>query len=312
MGLFLGIDTSNYTTSVALYDTNTNEVISKKQLLPIEKGARGIRQSDAVFHHTKQLPELITRVMHDVPGKILAVGVSEKPCDHEGSYMPCFLSGIAVASGIADVCKVPLYKFSHQRGHIAAAIYSCDSSYLYNKNFIAVHVSGGTTDVISVVPDADYIIKTTNIGGSSDLKAGQLVDRVGVYMGLDFPCGKQIEAIALESKNMYKIKPSVKGTSCSISGFENKCLDMIKKGIPKSDVAMYLLQAIYSSIYEMCSNVLLEYPETEFLFVGGVMSNSIIRQQLEQKFNCKFAKPEFSCDNAAGIALLTARKELNL
>lgn len=118
MSFHLGIDTSNYTTSVAIYDDATNKVIGKKKLLPVKPGEKGIRQSDAVFHHTVQLPMLISELAEEFDGKISSIGVSVKPCNSEGSYMPCFLTGISVASALSDIIRVPLYKFSHQDGHI--------------------------------------------------------------------------------------------------------------------------------------------------------------------------------------------------
>ena len=102
MSYFLGIDTSNYTTSVALYCDKDNTIISKKKLLPVGKNEKGIRQSDAVFHHTVQLPDLISEIFEGKTFDIRAIGVSVKPCNDKNSYMPCFLSGISVAVSLAS------------------------------------------------------------------------------------------------------------------------------------------------------------------------------------------------------------------
>ena len=203
MSYYLGIDTSNYTTSVALYNDEDNSVVNLKKLLPVKSGEKGIRQSDAVFHHTIQLPELIKKAFNGEKIDIKSIGVSTKPCNVENSYMPCFLTGISVATGISSALNVPLYEFSHQDGHIVAALFSSEKLDLINKKFIAFHVSGGTSQALLVEPDGNYF-KTTLISDSLDLKAGQAVDRVGVMLGLDFPCGPELEKLALQSKAEYK------------------------------------------------------------------------------------------------------------
>ena len=156
MSYFLGIDTSNYTTSVALYNSDNNEIISKKKLLPVKPGEKGIRQSDAVFHHTVQLPELMDELFDGKQYDIAGVGVSVKPCNEEGSYMPCFLTGISVATSISNALNIPLYRFSHQDGHIVAALYSADKIDMINQRFIAFHISGGTSQALLVEPDDKY------------------------------------------------------------------------------------------------------------------------------------------------------------
>lgn len=299
----LGIDTSNYTTSVALYDTVSGEIRQEKLLLPVKNGELGLRQSDAVFHHTKQLPIVIGRLFGNISEVPDAVGVSVRPRNIDGSYMPCFLCGEGLAESISAVNKIPLYKTSHQVGHILAALYSAKKLELVNERFIAFHVSGGTTDCLLVQPDKENILNITEIGTSLDLKAGQAVDRVGVMLGLQFPCGKQLEELAEKSTEKFKIKSVLRDGSCSLSGVENKCKKILDDGVPYDDIAMYCLQYIYSAIRGMTQYALEEYGSIPIVFAGGVMSNKIIRKQLENEFKAYFAEPEFSCDNGAGTAV---------
>jgi len=307
----LGIDTSNYTTSTALYDTENGVIVQSKQLLPVKKGELGLRQSDAVFHHTKQLPVMMNRLFENEADAPDAIGVSVRPRNAEGSYMPCFLCGEGLAESIAAVNNIPVYKTSHQVGHILAALYSSDMLELINKPFIAFHVSGGTTDCLLVEPDKDEIINITETGTSLDLKAGQAVDRVGLMLGLDFPCGVQLEKLAEKSNKKYKIKPTLKDGNCCLSGIENKCRKMIDDGVECEDIALFCLQYIYSSISGMTEYALDKYGNLPVLFAGGVMSNKIIRRQLENRFDSYFAEPAFSCDNAAGTAVYAALKGKN-
>ena len=302
MPYFMGIDTSNYTTSVALYDSDKNTIIQHKKLLPVKKGELGLRQSDAVFHHTIQLPELIGNMFEEYNINLSGIAVSTRPRNVDGSYMPCFLTGKAIANSISSINKISLYETSHQIGHILSALYSCNKMDYIKSKFLCFHVSGGTTDMLLVEPSED-IIKVTQIGGSLDLKAGQVVDRVGVMLGLQFPCGVQLEKLAINSLQKYKIKPTLKGFNCCLSGVENQCATMHKNNIPQEDIARYCLEYIKETLAQMAKLAIKEYGEMPIVFAGGVMSNSIIRNDISNILNCNFAKPEFSCDNAAGVAL---------
>ena len=305
MGAFLGIDTSNYTTSAAIFISGEGVVLQKKKLLPVNKGEKGLRQSDAVFHHTAALPQLVEELFGGYDGSLSAVGVSYAPRDAEGSYMPCFLAGINAAGCIAAAGRLPLYRFSHQAGHIAAALFSAGRLDLVDECFIAFHVSGGTTEVLFVKPDAEKIFKTEIIGAALDLNAGQVIDRVGVTLGLDFPCGAQLDMLAQKSKRSFNIKPKLTGGgSCNLSGLENKCKAMLANGESPEDISRYCIEYISATLEKMAEFTLETYGNLPLVFSGGVMSNSIIRQRFSEKYGAFFAEPAFSSDNAAGIAVL--------
>lgn len=299
---YLAFDTSNYTTSAAVY--TGGEIRQSKKLLPVKKGQAGLRQSDAVFHHTAQLHTVFESLdLSDC--KIEAVGASVTPRSEEGSYMPCFTVGSSAAHIAAKLLGVPLYSFSHQQGHIAAAVYSSGRAELLSRDFIAFHISGGTTEAVLVTPDSEMIISTRIIAQTLDLNAGQAVDRVGLMLGLDFPCGAQLESLALESRERFNPKPTLKGSDCCLSGLENKCRKMLDDGISGEDTALFCLKYIENTLKAMSRELLKKYGNLPILFAGGVMSNSIIKKGLSRELDCCFAKPEFSCDNAAGVAYLT-------
>lgn len=302
----LGIDTSNYTTSAALF--LNGGICQSKKLLPVKFGEMGLRQSDAVFHHVQQLPE----VMETLPfssAQITAVGVSNCPRSKQGSYMPCFLAGVSAAKAVSLALDVPLYTFSHQQGHIAAALYSAQKLDLLQKHFVAFHVSGGTTEAVLCEPDKDEIFSTKIVAQSLDLKAGQAVDRVGVMLGLHFPAGPELEKLAKQTNKTFRIHPSLKGHDCSFSGIENQCHAMLNNGIPKEEIAAFCLDSILAALDGMAACLLKEFGTLPLLFAGGVMSNSIIREALTLKYGAYFAAPAFSADNAAGIAVLAAIRE---
>ncbi len=309
MALVLGIDTSNYTTSAALFDAESNTVEQVKKLLPVKSGDCGIRQSDAVFHHTKQLPEVISSL--DFMGrKIDAVAVSATPRECEGSYMPCFLAGVSVAKSLSAVNNIPLYTFSHQQGHIAAAAFGSGKAELLNSPFIAFHVSGGTTEALLVTPSENSFIKAELISKTNDLNAGQLVDRIGVMLSLQFPCGIELEKLANTYTGSIKVKPSLNGSNCNLSGFQNKITKLYSDTGDKAYVSAYTLKAISETLIAMTDSLISKYGNLPLLFAGGVMSNQLIRNDILNHFNAFFAPPQFSADNASGIAYLGAKKLL--
>lgn len=305
MSDILGIDTSNYTTSAAIWRDGSIE--QQKMLLPVKKGELGLRQSDAVFHHVVQLPQVLS-LLPLSDAKLVSVGVSERPRSMEGSYMPCFLVGLGTAQAVAQAKKVPLNCFSHQQGHIAAALYSAEKLELLREKFLAFHVSGGTTEAVLVTPDREQILKTQIVAQSLDLKGGQAVDRVGAMLGLSFPAGKELETLAQKSGKPVSVRASMKGADCSLSGVENRCRAMLERGVPKEEIAMFCLASIQSALEGMATALFHRFGSLPLVFAGGVMSNQLIRNALMKRFDAYFAEPEYSCDNAAGIAVLSAWK----
>lgn len=301
----LGVDTSNYTTSAAIW--RNGEIIQQKKLLPVREGELGLRQSDAVFHHVRQLPEVLDALPF-ADAEIACVGVSSRPRDQEGSYMPCFLAGCSVAKAVSLACHAPLFTFSHQKGHIAAALYSAGRLSLLAEPFLAFHVSGGTTEAVLVRPDPERILHTELVAQSLDLKGGQAVDRVGKMLGLSFPSGPALERLAEKSDARFSLRPCLKGADCSLSGIENQCSKMLSEGRAPEDVASFCLQSILAALDGMAEVLLKSCGKLPLVFAGGVMSNGMIRKALTEKYGAFFAAPEFSSDNAAGVALLAAVK----
>ncbi len=304
---FIGIDTSNYTTSAAVCDIDGNIVANIKLPLPVSHGERGLRQSDAVFLHTKNMPELSERLKYALQGMTpSAVGYSAAPRSADGSYMPCFLVGEGVASAIGAVIGIKGDAFSHQDGHIAAALYSSGKTDLFcGDEFVSFHVSGGTTDImLSKYNGYNFDVKL--IGESKDINVGQAIDRVGVAMGLNFPCGREMESLALSyNDKIPRKKVCVDGCSFNISGLENLSLKLFEETHDKALVSAFVFDFISVTLDKISENVRKEYPELPIAYAGGVMSNSIIKNVLSHRKDVYFASPDFSSDNASGIAYLT-------
>lgn len=307
--LFLGLDTSNYTTSVAVCNEKGTVLYNLKKLLPVASGERGLRQSDAVFSHVKNLSpvaDLLREAMAETRhlGTFSAIGCSAYPRDVEGSYMPCFLVGTGFADLLGAAIGIPVYRFSHQMGHVISAGYSAALP-SDTDSFYAFHVSGGTTEILSVRKDPEAICRIALLGGTKDLNAGQLIDRVGVSLGFPFPAGPSMEQAALRfSGKVPHKKPSVNGLFCNLSGVENLAAGLREKGASVEEIAAFVLHHIGETLRVLTDHLFQEMGEKPVVYAGGVMSCSIIKEILSRE-GVYFAEPAFSADNAAGVALLT-------
>ena len=304
MNAVIGIDTSNYTTSIAFYDGIGGENCSK--LLPVKQGELGLRQSDAVFAHIKSLPELSGRLFsHIQAANITAVGVSTRPRAVEGSYMPCFLVGYSHARLLADALNVPLVEVSHQQGHVAASLWSAGHMELLSQPHLAWHLSGGTTELLMVEPVGKNVA-CTKIGGTSDISAGQLIDRTGQLLQLPFPSGKHLDVLSQQAAGADLFRVKCADMTFSLSGVQNKVQQYHEKnGIP-AETAAYALRCVAFAVFQATKKALQRYPGLPVVFSGGVASNTMLRQTLEP-LNPIFAQPQYSTDNAMGVAVLAHR-----
>ena len=305
--LCVGIDTSCYTTSVACTD-GKSIVFSKGTMLSVAFGDRGLRQSEGLFQHVKQLSPLLCELLSAVDkGGIACVSASASPTSQPDSYMPVFLAGLKQAETLAAALGVPLIRTDHQSGHIRAALYG-NEFLMDRERFFAVHISGGTTDLLLVEPHRDAPYKIDTVGCSNDLHAGQFVDRVGVALSLPFPAGKHLETLALqaEQKNV-KLPSAVKGTTCSFSGAESAAQRLLHT-VPDAELAYGVYDCLARTLSKMFLHAEEAYGELPFLICGGVASSQLLRTLLKKRFPGRlyFGKPELSKDNAVGVALLGA------
>ena len=302
----IGFDTSNYTTSIAWFDGQT--AINHSKLLPVKSGALGLRQSDAVFHHTQSLPELSGRLFSNISTEdITAVGVSTKPRSVEGSYMPCFSVGYSHAKMLSDFLNVPLICCSHQEGHVVASLFSAGRTELMEQPHLAWHLSGGTTELLLVEPKGKHFY-CTKIGGTTDISAGQLIDRTGQLLGLSFPAGKQIDLISQnsEGKDVFRVKCD--NAEFSLSGVQNKVQQYYEQTHSQDETAAYALRCICYAVLQASEYARKAYPNLPIVFSGGVASNTMLRNQL-RTLDPIFCEPQYSTDNALGVAIIAFRTQ---
>jgi len=300
----IGFDTSNYTTSIAYFDGVGGENCSK--LLPVKQGELGLRQSDAVFAHIKSLPELSGRLFSNAnKTELTAVGVSTRPRAVEGSYMPCFMVGYSHAKMLSEALHIPLVEVSHQQGHVAASLWSADRLDLMDKPHLAWHLSGGTTELLLVEPEGKNV-RCRKIGGTSDISAGQLIDRTGQLLGLPFPAGKHLDALSSQATGREVFKVKCPGLEFSLSGVQNKVQQFYERTGSDTETAGFALRCVAFAVRKATENALQAYPGLEVVFSGGVASNSMLRQVLAD-LHPVFSQPQFSTDNAMGVAVLASR-----
>lgn len=302
----IGFDTSNYATSLAVFDTAGEVVCAKKRFLPVKPGQLGLRQSDALFHHTVALPELLDELSDEVDlTKVAAVGVSQKPRPAQGSYMPCFLAGVNAATAFARARGLPLVYTTHQQGHAAAALYAAKGEQLFREKVLLFHISGGTTDLLL----CEQVRRITTLGTSSDLYAGQAVDRVGVKLGFAFPAGAEVSRMAAQCPEDIRPKSSVRGMECSLSGLENQCNALLVAGKSPEYVCKYCLLCVADTVVKMTKAAQKEHPGLEVVCAGGVMSSDVIRSWVQQRLpKVHFVPGQYSSDNAIGVSILAARE----
>ena len=323
----LGIDTSNYTTSAAIVDEERNIIADSRVVLEVKQGERGLRQSQALFEHIGNLPGVLEELFLQAERaegfareRICAVAVSERPRPVEGSYMPVFQAGISHGKAIARSLDVPCYGFSHQEGHLAAVLpgTGIDPS----GPFLALHLSGGTTEVLlcsriegSDGPAFDIQI----VGGTKDLSYGQVIDRTGVALGMSFPCGRAIDNAAMRYTFGRKEEPLpelcrilTEDGRINLSGIETQIQRYIKEKTASGEkgetlagpLAAALLDRIGDSLEKMIGQCRRKTGVEPVLIAGGVASSQFLRERLNTDPKLFFGKPELSSDNAVGTAIL--------
>lgn len=306
--IILGIDTSCYTTSIAAISLNKEIILNEKIILKVKKDNKGLRQSEAVFQHVNNMGEISQLIDEKLKNyNVVGVCVSTKPRPVDNSYMPVFSVGYNFAKLLSSINNCHFYETTHQENHIEASLFNNN---LENKNkFLAVHMSGGTTEILLVEKkETDYNIEI--VGGSLDVSFGQLVDRLGVALNYNFPCGKYIDENALKCREKIKdgLKTSVKEGYMNLSGIENQ-INKIIKDYDKEYLSKILLDTLVRSMYKSLTYICEKYNIKEVVFGGGVSASQYIKKELSEKLKREKIKPyftdkEYATDNAVGCAII--------
>lgn len=316
----LGIDTSNYTTSMCAVRVSDGRVMAdSRKVLPVQQGEKGLRQSDALFFHVQQIPEVFAKLRQQLttedPNPTWAlISVSAHPRPLLRSYMPVFQAGMSFAQALSVMAQIPVFRTSHQEGHIAAAEYFLGDVITGHTHF-AVHLSGGTTDVL-LAERTRFGYHVSILGEGLDLHAGQFVDRVGVAMGFEFPAGPSLEQTACAASGSdFRLPSRANGCQISFSGPCSAALRALDSGVPPSDVARAVENSIANSVVKALVHAAKLYAQIEFVVIaGGVAANEQVKMRIKHRLSILapslkplFAPPEFSRDNALGVAAIGTR-----
>lgn len=309
--LYLGLDTSAYTTSLAVVNQQEQLLVDSRIPLTVQEGSVGLRQSEAVFLHLKNITLLLdspeTLKNH---GEVRAIAASVQPRPAPGSYMPVFKVSEACGLFLAQTMGLKYLASTHQEGHIMAGLWAAG---LGLGRYLTVHLSGGTTELIEAVENAPGILDVKLIGQGSDLNAGQFIDRLGNMMGLAFPAGPQLEVLAKSGReNALELPVAVEDSSISFSGPASSAERALKKGVRKEDLARAIEICIADSLCRAINNLSTSLEQYDgILLVGGVAANYYIRQRLSKNIGLAklhFAGSGFASDNAVGLAVQAARR----
>lgn len=299
--MVLGIDTSCYTTSVAIVHEET--VLGDfRRILKVKPGERGLRQSEGFFQHVGALPELLAQAAQTTDfSRLDGIAVSVRPRPQEDSYMPVFTAGKSFAQALGSALKLPVFFTSHQEGHVMAALKTCGEP-VEESEFVSVHLSGGTTELLRTVRTEtgfSFFIE----GRSLDLHAGQLIDRTGVLLGMDFPCGKEMDRLAMIYRGEGTLPVTLKEGGFHLSGAETKAGEMVSRGEAPEKIAYSVLHCIAESLEKMLKQIYSRNPFATVILAGGVSASQLLRRELKGR-NCRllYAEPAFAADNAAGTA----------
>ena len=303
----LGIDTSCYTSSVACVTPEGEILASERRLLSVPEGMRGLQQSQAVFQHVRRVPELMERMLASLPEPLVpvAVCVSVRPRPADDSYMPVFQVGAGYARMAAALYGIPYYETSHQQGHVRAA--QVGTGLPLEQPLLVFHLSGGTTELLQAAGGAVRVVCETG-----DLHAGQLVDRIGVALGLPFPAGPMLEQLAVQGQARALIPVSVRGSVCHLSGAERQLMDLADQGtLSKQDRAAEVYSFLTRTIQRMIAEGVRRTGIPSVLLAGGVASSALLRNLLNARMAARqrtvrlwYAEPSLAGDNAVGVALL--------
>lgn len=308
--MILALDTSCYTTSLALMGQDGRLWSDQRRVLAVPAKQRGLLQSEALFQHIHNLPAFLEELAGSFDFRELtAIGVSVKPRPLEKSYMPVFLGGQSFARTLAATLKVPLFEATHQEGHLLAGWHSLAMLERIPGEFLFCHFSGGTSELLLVQNRGQGNFTLTLKAFGNDLHAGQFVDRIGVLLGLAFPCGTALEKLAMGHKgNIPSVKIWVKDSEFSFSGQETAIRRLAEQGLPPATVARTVEDTVARTLAKALQELIAETGVSTVLLAGGVMCNAYIKNYLRQKLTAAtlyFAEPRYASDNAVGVAALT-------
>lgn len=305
----LGIETSCDETAAAVVEDGrrvlSNAVYTQ---IDIHKLYGGVVPEIASRKHVEKISAVVEQALSEA--ELCAHDLDAVAVTYAPGLIGALLSGVSFAKGYAYSASLPLIPVHHLRGHVAA-------NYLTQPQleppFLALIVSGGHSHIVRVKGYTDYEI----LGRTHDDAAGEAFDKVARILGIGYPGGQNVEALAREGDPFALSLPHTKYPDApydfSFSGLKTNVINQVHQAemketpLPKADVAASFCEAITSTLCEHFLAAAKDLGEKTLVLAGGVSANGILRRKIGQaakEADCRLYMPElrYCGDNAAMIA----------
>lgn len=306
----LGIETSCDETGVAVYDTATGlraHALYSQIALHAEYG--GVVPELASRDHVRKLLPLIRQTLaesglqvSDLDGVAYTAGPG---------LVGALLVGAGVARSLAWALDLPAVAVHHMEGHLLAPLMEEDPLGRPQPPFVALLVSGGHTQLVAVEAIGRYRL----LGETLDDAAGEAFDKTAKLMGLPYPGGPQLAALAERGRpGIYKFSRPMTdrpGLDFSFSGLKTQVLlawrDSDQSEQTMADIARGFEDAVVETLAIKCGRALDAAGCETLVVAGGVGANKRLRERLAQMAERRggrvaFPRPAFCTDNGAMIA----------
>jgi len=295
MSTILGIESTAHTFGIGIV-RNGKVIANVREMYTTKNG--GIIPMESAKHHAKIAEEVYSRALKEAKIKekdIFAVAFSQAP-----GLAPCLIEGMKFAKALAKKLKISLVGVNHCVAHLEIGRTTGA------KDPVMLYVSGANTQVIAY-ESGKYRI----FGETLDLGVGNFIDTVARFMGLGFPGGPKIEALAKGGKYV-ELPYSVKGMDITLSGIQTNLKQKLDRGVSKKDLAFSLQETVFAMLIETAERALAHTGKKELLLGGGVACNSRLVEMAKimcKERGCKLFVPPrlLLVDNGAMIAFLGER-----
>ncbi len=310
----LGIETSCDETGIAIYHSKKG-LISHRLYSQVSMHSEygGVVPELASRDHIRKLVPLIKQTLAD--SRLKSTHINGIAYTAGPGLMGALLVGAATARSLAWAWQIPAIAVHHMEGHLLAPMLETNPPHY---PFVALLISGGHTMLVEVNGIGQY----TLLGESLDDAAGEAFDKTAKMLGLGYPGGPKLSALAEHGYPRFKFpRPMTDrpGLDFSFSGLKTFTLNTLnnteKTSRDKADIAFAFQQATAETITIKCRRALQQTGLETLVIAGGVSANKEIRRQLEkmaQKEGAQlfFPRLEFCTDNGAMIAFAGCQRLL--
>jgi universal protein Kae1 len=290
----LGIESTAHTFGAGIVTDSGKVLANEKDSYENPEG--GIHPTEAKKHHIKVAPQVVENALNKAgitPDEIGLVSISQGP-----GLAPCLVVGMEKARELSRQYRIPLVGVNHCVAHLEIGKLVTEA-----KDPVLLYVSGANTQVIAY-EGGKYRI----FGETLDNGVGNFLDAFARYLGIGFPGGPKIAALAEKSRNYVELPYVVKGMDISVGGILTNLRQRIGK-CPAEDLAYSAQETVFAMLVEVSERAMAHCEKNELLLGGGVACNKRLKEMCavmcsERNAKCYVPENQFLVDNAAMIAWL--------